>query len=241
MSDIFLPILNTSASTIAPNILVMGDPNRAASAANLLENPAEVGNYREYRTFTGTYKNIPVTISSHGVGASGAVICFQELIKAGAQSIIRTGTCGGMQTKVKDGEMVIGTGAVRDDGTTPFLIPLGYPAISDGAVVEALKTCAAVHQVTTHTGFIYTIANLYPELLPESYDLYAKAGVMAVEMELAALLVVASLHGVKAGGAFISDGQPAEMAEYNPHREIVTQGVQKMLLVALDALVTLAD
>ena len=133
-----LPLLRVHPSQIAERALVVGDPNRAASCAALLDDAEELGFFREYRTFTGTYKGTPVTVCSHGVGSAGAAIPFHELFLGGVRTIIRAGTCGALQKGIPDGSMVIGTGAVRIDGSTPGLIPMEYPAVSHYQVVNAL-------------------------------------------------------------------------------------------------------
>lgn len=249
MTDIFLPTLNTSTRNIAPNVLVVGDPARAASAAELLTDCRQVGSFREFSTFTGTYQGKLVTVSSHGVGASGASMCFHELFQADIHNIIRAGTCGAMDEKINDGELLIATGAVREDGTSAYLVPAEYPALADRFIIGALESAAQRTQFKTYTGVILTRANFYPGLLPEPYPLWMKAGVIGVEMELALLLVMASLNRARGGGIFVSDGNlardvkaekaPSDVATYNPHREVVAQGVRNMLRVTLDALASL--
>ena len=125
--DKLLPNLKTRPSDLASHALVVGDPERAALAAELLTNAEEVGYFREYRTFTGEFAAKRVTISSHGVGAAGASVCFEELMQGGVKTIIRAGTCGAMRKGIKDGELVIGTGAIREDGTSERLMPNTIP------------------------------------------------------------------------------------------------------------------
>ena len=79
--DKLLPNLKTRSSDLASHALVVGDPQRAALAAELLTNPEEVGCFREYRTFTGEFAAKRVTISSHGVGGAASSVCFEELMQ----------------------------------------------------------------------------------------------------------------------------------------------------------------
>ena len=95
-----------------------------ALAAELLTNAAEVGGFREYRTFTGEFAAKRVTIASHGIGGAGASLCFEELIQGGVKTIIRAGTCGAMRKGIKDGELIIGTGAIKGTFCTPRDSPL---------------------------------------------------------------------------------------------------------------------
>ncbi len=244
-----LPVLRARPRDLAPRALVVGDPKRAAEAAKKLTNAREVGNFREYLTFTGEYAGKPITVSSHGVGSAGAAICFEELIHAGVKTLIRAGTCGAMVESIEDGEFVIATGAVRDDGMTPQLVPLSYPAIADRHVVAALEAAAIANGYPKpHMGIARSVAVFYPGLLPPDLPMWLAAGVVATEMELAPLLVIAGLRGARAGGLFVSDGNAVRAMkaaqagavhdpfDYNPHREVVSKGVQVMLKVALDAL-----
>lgn len=244
-----LPTLRALLEDIAPNVMVVGDPGRAEKASHLLDAPRQVGSYREYVTFTGAYRGKPVTVLSHGIGASGASMAFQELFEADVRTVIRAGTCGAMQANINDGDLLIATGAVREDGTSQLVLPPEYPALCDWHVIQALEHAGQQAGAVTHTGVIYTRALFYPGLLPDSYGMYMKAGVTGVEMELAVLLVLASIKGVKAGGIFVSDGnlareeaeqKQADIFAYNPHRPEVAAGVEKMLVVSLDALASLA-
>ena len=71
-SEKVLPLLKVNAADLTPSALVLGDPQRAAAASEYLDDLKELGYFREYRTFTGTYAGVPITIASHGVGAAGA-------------------------------------------------------------------------------------------------------------------------------------------------------------------------
>lgn len=244
-TNLFLPLIKAKASDLAQAALVVGDPERAEAATKHLTGVKKVGHFREYVTFTGTYREKQITIASHGVGAAGAAICFEELLRGGVTTIIRAGTCGGMMEGIKDGEMVIGTGAIRDDGTSDKLLPSNFPAIADRNVLAAIEAAAVERSSSpVHTGIILTISNFYNGILPTSVDLWLKAkmNVYAVEMEFAALLIIASIHGARAGGIFVTDGNmtvESDTTAYNPHRTVVKEGVENMIQIALDALARL--
>ncbi len=187
---------------------------------------------------------MPVGVVSHGVGSAGAAVCFEELCRSGARRLVRAGTCGGMQDHVRDGDLVVARGAVRDDGVTPRLVPLGLPAVADPDVLLALRGAAAGAAARVVEGIVLTSDVFYPhEVLGSELLLWQRAGVVAVEMEVAALLVVAHLHGAAAGAILAVDGNPlargdAEMSGYDPHRQVVTDAVERMIGIALDALVS---
>ncbi len=243
-SDLRLPTLRAYPDQIAPYVLVVGDPMRAEQAASMMEKAEEVGNYREYRTFTGAYKGKSITVSSHGVGSSGASVCFHELFRCSINTVIRAGTCGAMLEEIQDGDLIIGTGAIREDGASEHLAPKSLPAIADRHVIRALETACAVNGIhNPRCGLILTQAYLYPGMLPNESDTWLPTRIAAaVEMEFATLLVMATLNNVRAGGLFVSDGNLVHTPDpdaYDPHRQIVEEGKAIMLRVALDALADL--
>lgn len=232
------PLTTIESADLAENVLVVGDPARARTVAKLLTDARPVAANREYHTYTGTFDGVAISVTSHGVGAAGAGAAFTELCRAGARRIIRVGTCGGMQPQVQTGDVVVATGAVRDDGLSERLVPLGYPALCDARLQLALAEYAGPQ---AHTGIVLTSDLFYPIALPGHLPLWARAGVIAVEMELSALLVIASLHGVAAGGLLIVDGNPLaeadeQMTSYNPHTSVVADATARAIRVALDTL-----
>jgi uridine phosphorylase len=245
MTEKILPLLKVYPSDLAPKALVVGDPARAEQAAGFLQGARRVGSNREYVTFVGLLENQPVTICSHGVGAAGASICFTELMQGGVEIIIRAGTCGALAEPIDDGSLIIATGAVREDGTSDKLVPLAYPAFCQAEVILGLERTAQELKADFYRGIVVSQAHLYPGLLPGTLDLWRRAGALAVEMELAALLVIASLNDRRAGGIFTSDGNLARAQNaltpdsYDPHRSVVKTGVGRMLQVGLGTLVRL--
>ena len=241
--DDTLTLTQVRVRDLAPRVLVVGDPARARKAAELLEDARQVGENREYLTFTGTYQGTPVSVLSHGIGAAGAGVAFEELCRGGAQRIVRSGTAGGLQPDVLDGSLVVATAAVRRDGLSQHLVPLAFPAVADASVVLALSEQAASTGLDVHRGVVLTSDLFYPHaVLGDDLQLWQHAGCVAVEMEVAALLVVASLHGVQAGAVLAIDGNPLaaedpSMAGYHPFREVVYQAVAGALTAALGALV----
>jgi uridine phosphorylase len=222
---------------------VVGDPNRAEKAARQLAEVRELGRTREYVTFAGRHHEIAVAIVSHGVGSAGAAVCFEELFRAGAERVIRAGTAGGMQPNILDGQLVVATAAVRTDGFTHQVVPPEYPAVADHRVVDSLLWAAEAAGYDVYPGIVLTLASFYPHpVLGSSLPMWQQAGVVAVEMEVAALLVLASLHGASAGAILAIDGNPLvekdnSMEGYNPNRPVVHEAVERMITVGLDALV----
>ena len=129
MTDRPLPILRVRPSQVSQRVLVVGDPGRAARAASLLSECEQLASNREYVTYRGRFGSADITVCSHGVGSAGAGICFEELVRAGARTIIRAGSCGALVDGIADGELIVATGAVREDGLSPRLAPISYPCL----------------------------------------------------------------------------------------------------------------
>ncbi len=232
------PHLITLPGQISARVLTCGDPWRAQSISEKLDNVTIVSQNREYWVFNGEYKGVPVTIASHGVGASAAAICFEELCRSGAKVIIRVGTCGTLQPEIVAGDLVVATGGVREDGVTPQLVPLSYPAVADSQVADILYRVAKEKEVRVHKGLVLTLAAFYPGLMPLANRIMAKAGVLASENEVATLLVIASLHGVKASAIIAVDGQAFELEDdWKPQEPIVKEAVEKEIEIALEAVI----
>ena len=119
-------------------VIMPGDPKRCAKIAKYLENPVLIADSREYVTYTGTLLGEKVSVTSTGIGGPSAAIAMEELVKAGADTFVRIGTCGGIQPEVKSGDVVIATAAVRMDGTSKEYAPLEFPAVADLTVTNAL-------------------------------------------------------------------------------------------------------
>ncbi|MFI0977099.1 nucleoside phosphorylase [Streptomyces sp. NPDC021093] len=248
MTQDLLPITRIPRTGLPPHAIVVGDPARAAAVAELLENPEEVSHHREYRTFTGTWKGTPVTVSSHGVGGPGAMLLFQELADAGTRTILRLGTAGAIASGINDGDLVIAEAAVRDDGVTQQLLPPEYPAFASPESVLALQRAARAAAAPYHRGVVWTRAAFQPGFVELPVDAYTRAGIAAIEMELSALLVLASTRGLVAGGVLVIDGVNADeltdeeaTGGYDPHRDVVAEGVARGSVVALEALRLLAE
>lgn len=238
-----LPILQIDPELIPAQAIVCGDPKRAQIIAAQLADSRELAFAREYRTFIGEFKGISLAVVSHGVGAPGAAVCFEELIKAGVKTMIRVGTAGSYSQSVLPGSLVISTAAVREDGLTRQLVPVAYPAVADGQVVEALGQAASELEINVKKGITLSLDAFYAGVEEFAHKKYQKAGVLAVEMENSALFVVASLRGVKAGSIMAIDGYAdADLAEvYNPHTDLVAKAIDQEIMIALNAIVKLGN
>ena len=124
-------------------VILPGDPGRCQKIAKYFEGAVHVATNREYTTYTGTLLGEKVSVTSTGIGGPSASIAMEELVKIGADTFIRVGTCGGINLKVQSGDCVIASSAIRHEGTSLEYAHIEYPATVDFEV-----TCALVMPTT---------------------------------------------------------------------------------------------
>ena len=193
-------------------VIMPGDPKRCVKIAQYLDNPVLIADNREFITYTGTLDGVKVSVTSTGIGGPSASIAMEELYRCGADTFVRIGTCGGMQTDVKSGDIVIATGAIRMEGTSKEYAPIEFPAVADLDVTNALVAAAKQKNFTHHTGVVQCKDSFYgqhdPKRMPVSQELlykweaWKRLGVLASEMESAALFCCAAALGVRCGSCF---------------------------------------
>jgi len=238
-----MPILQVNSEDIPEFVVVCGDPKRAEAISRKLEGARELAFSREYRTFVGTYEGVELAVTSHGVGCPGAAVCFEELIRAGAKTLIRVGTAGSYRADTPAGSLVVSTAAIRTDGLTKQLVPEGFPAVADSAVAEALyESALSLGEGVVRKGMTVTLDVFFNGVEEFPHPKYKAAGALGVEMEISALYVVAALRGVRAGAIVAIDGfADADLAaEYDPNTNVVSDAVEREIHAALMAVAKLA-
>ena len=192
--------------------ILPGDPGRCEKIAAYFDDPVKVQSNREYTTYTGTLLGEKVSVVSTGIGGPSASIAMEELHKCGADTFIRTGTCGGIALDFQSGDVVVATGAIRYEHTSREYAPIEFPAVADFQVVNALVQATKSLDLPLHTGIVQCKDSFYgqhdPAASPVYYELQQKwetwkrLGVKASEMESAALFVVAAALGCRCGSCF---------------------------------------
>ena len=187
--------------------LLPGDPGRCEKIAAYFDQPRKVQSNREYTTYTGTLLGEKVSVCSTGIGGPSAVIAMEELHAIGVHTFVRVGTCGGIALKVQSDDVVIATGAIRHEGASREYAPIEFPAVADYQVQTALVEAAKALGKPWHAGVVQCKDSFYgqhsPARMPVSYELLAKweawkrLGVLASEMESAALFCCAAALGVR--------------------------------------------
>ncbi|MGL4742445.1 MAG: purine-nucleoside phosphorylase [Sarcina sp.] len=185
---------------IAETVLLPGDPLRAKFIAEtFLENAECYNNVRGMLGYTGTYKGKKISVQGTGMGIPSISIYATELIKDyGVKNLIRIGTAGAINTDVKLRDLVIGVSAHTDSATTTHIFKGAH-----FAPTASFKLASLAHKNAVKLGLeprmesLFTSDSFYNHYL-ENYDMWAKVGTTAVEMEAAGLYTVAALHGANA-------------------------------------------
>ncbi|MCP5038098.1 MAG: purine-nucleoside phosphorylase [Rhodobacteraceae bacterium] len=223
---------------IAETVLMPGDPYRARWAAEkFLDAPKLVNEVRGMLGFTGTYKGNPVTIQGSGMGMPSFSIYANELIRDyGAKTLIRIGSCGGMQehVKVRDVILAMTTTSVSTPSST-ILRDVNFAPCADWSLLSAAAKAAKSLDVATHIGGIYSSDTFYDER-PDLNEQMVRHGILGVEMEAAELYILAARHKVRALGIMtVSDHLITGEALPSSERE---QSFGDMVEVALEAAFT---
>ncbi|MAU46463.1 MAG: purine-nucleoside phosphorylase [Yangia sp.] len=185
---------------IAETVLMPGDPLRAEWAANtFLDNPVCVNRVRGMLGFTGTWQGHPVTIHGSGMGMPSLSIYANELIREyGAKTLIRIGSAGAMQDKVKLRDVILAmTASSLSTPSVGIFRELNFAPCADFELLNAAVASAKAMGAIYHVGGIYSADVFYDER-PDLNDIMTRHGILGVEMEAAELYNLAARHGVRA-------------------------------------------
>lgn len=200
-------------STEAGTAIVTGDPDRVPHLAEAVGTPRGSWSRRGYVGTEVDADGSPLLVCSTGIGGPTTGIVVEELAQLGLQQIVRVGTCGSMQPHVGAGELVISAASVREDGTSRQYLPLEFPAVADPALLAAIVAAAREDERPHHVGITHCKDAYYaesPEQMPmtrqwqERWAAWRAAGVLATEMEVAALYVIAAVRRIRAAAVLIA-------------------------------------
>lgn len=204
--------INCKKGDVGRYCILPGDPGRCEKIAAYFDDAAFVTRNREFVTYTGTLLGEKVSVVSTGIGGPSAAIAMEELAAIGADTFIRIGTCGGIDLRVKSGDVVVATGAVRAEGTSREYAPIEFPAVADFHVQNALVKAAQELGLNWHAGVVQCKDSFYGQHSPgrmpvanellNKWEAWKRLHVLASEMESAALFVVASALNVRCGSVF---------------------------------------
>jgi purine-nucleoside phosphorylase len=191
------PHIEAKYGEIAETVIMSGDPLRAKfMAEHFLENPVQFNNVRGMLGFTGSYKGKRVSVMGHGMGIPSMAIYSYELFNFyGVKNIIRVGSAGSMNADLHIGDLMMAQGACTNSNyASQFLLSGMYAPIADFGLLRAAVEKAEELGYRYKVGNIYSSDIFYDENSGATAQ-WQKMGVMAVEMESAALYMNAARYG----------------------------------------------
>ncbi len=192
--------IGANSGEIAETVLLPGDPYRAKWAAEkFLDSPKLVNEVRGMLGFTGTWNGNRVTIQGSGMGMPSLSIYVNELIRDyGAETLIRIGSCGAMQDRVKLREVILAmTASSLSTPSRGIFRELNFAPAADWSLLRAAASAAEAKGVATHVGGIYSSDVFYDER-PDLNEQMTRHGILGVEMEAAELYTLAARYGKRA-------------------------------------------
>ncbi|WP_102128082.1 purine-nucleoside phosphorylase [Deinococcus planocerae] len=227
--------LNAEPGQIAETVLLPGDPLRARHIAEtFFENPVQHNSVRGMLGYTGTYRGVRVSVQGTGMGIASCMIYVNELIRDyGCRTLIRVGTCGSYQEGVHVRDLVLAQAACTDSNINNIRFGArNFAPIADFGLLMRAYQIARERGFSTHVGNIMSSDTFYHDD-PEHFRLWARYGVLAVEMEAAGLYTLAAGYGVRALTVLtVSDHLVTREETSAEERQ---QTFNQMIEVALDA------
>src|ERR1051326_2629055 len=192
-----LSMLGLKSDSLGRYALIPGPKERSDMIRGLLENPKKNFSFLDYEMHTGGYGGKSVPVGNGGRYAPDTAITTEILCAAGAEILVRIGSCGSLQEKIKVGDLVIVTGARRGEGTTEYYVAKNFSTVSDARVVDALEKAAKEAGVRYHLGSVFTTDALFQET-PELIGDLERQGIAAIDMVTSAFLTIAQVRGKRA-------------------------------------------
>lgn len=222
-------------------VLLPGDPARSDRVAKYLDNPVFVAQNREYRTFTGTYKGVRISVTSTGIGCPSASIAVEELANIGVENFIRIGSSAALREGIRMGDLLISCGSMKNEGTSRFYVPDGFPAVPDFELTRALVDTARRMQsklgCNVHMGICASDDSFYGES-KEWIEKLAGLGVMNVEMESSAIFTAALMRHTRAASiCAVSGNLITGEVVYETENTGLVKGWDREIQVVLEAIV----
>ncbi|MWG35096.1 nucleoside phosphorylase [Halomarina oriensis] len=203
------PHILAEAGDVTDIALIPGDPGRVDRIAGHCENVETVAENREYKLVNAEFEGRELTICSTGIGCPSAAIAVEELSRIGVETFIRVGTTGALQSHIDIGDMVVATGAAKNEGTSKRYESVEYPAVPDYDVLTELVDASEANDEEVHVGPIASDDAFYAET-DEYVTEWEKAGILSVEMEAATVFTLARRKGLRAGAICTVDGNLVE-------------------------------
>jgi uridine phosphorylase len=240
--------LHIKEGDVGRYVLLPGDPGRCEKIARYFEDAHFVAQNREYTTWTGNLLGEKVSVVSTGIGSPSAAIAIEELVDVGADTFIRVGSSGSMQPDVHNGDIVVVTASIRDEGTSKQYLPVEFPAVAHVDVVNAMREGVRSLGLPYHCGIVQSKDSFYGEVermrmpmaaaLEERWNAWVAGGTLSSEMESSILFVLASIYRKRAGGVLlvINDSELGEMSQADKEKHMAEFDTDNLIKAAVEGL-----
>ncbi|MBT3756785.1 MAG: purine-nucleoside phosphorylase [Candidatus Cloacimonetes bacterium] len=219
---------------IADTILLPGDPLRAKFVAdNFLEDAVCYNRVRNIFGYTGTYKGKKISVQGTGMGIPSMSIYVTELIKDyGVKNLIRIGSCGAIKPEINLRDVILAEGASTDSQTNKLVFNgADFAAIANFELLLKAYNVVKEKKMNVHVGNVLSSDIFYSDD-PDFWKIWAKYGILGIDMEATALYSIAAKYGVKALTILtVSDQINRGEAASSEERQT---GFSKMIEIALE-------
>lgn len=238
--------LKVKPGDLAQTVLLPGDPKRVVKIAEQWETAQQVADYRQFLSYSGTYKQVPISATSSGIGPAASEIALAELKNVGVENIIRVGSCGALQPEIELGDLIISEGAVRLEDTSAHYVIPEYPAIASHKITAALVRACEENNLPYHVGITASSSSFYngqgrpgwnnylPSHRQHLVEDLTKAGVLNFEMEASLLMVMGRIYKMGIGAI-------SAVYANRPKNEFAVKGEEQAILAANEAVRILTE
>ncbi len=200
--------MGVDQQTVTKNVIFSGDPWRVEVLAKYLDNPNKIAFKREFNTWTGTYKGVPISVTSTGIGAPSAAIAMEEMYEAGMELAVRMGTAMALRDDML-GKFIIPIASMRMESTSLTYVPDGFPAVADFDLVNCMNRTVKQMGSEFLNGISCTMDGFYTKMhdsrlskerglnMEAAFEELKKLKIIGVDMESSCILTLGYLMGIK--------------------------------------------
>ncbi|MGB7950081.1 MAG: hypothetical protein WCH75_20545 [Candidatus Binatia bacterium] len=229
-----LSLLGLKQDSLGPYALIPGPKERSQMLLGSLDKPEKNFTFLDYEMHTGTLEGKRVTVGNGGRYAPDTAMTTEILCAAGAESLIRIGSCGSLQDHVKIGDLVIVTGAIRGEGTTTYYVPKSFSTVAHSQIISALRQAAENLRIRYHLGWIFTTDALFQET-PALIQELNEQKVSSIDMVTSTFLTITQLRNKRAG-AILAVSDECLYGKFGFRDPLFLAAEEKMVDVAQKAL-----
>lgn len=189
--------LGVDETMIAPRVIITPDPLEIPFYAALLDDAQKVGEYREYVTYTGTYKGEKMSVMSCGTGCMPVAIAVEELNHIGAKEVIKIDCCPAISPDLEVGSLIAASGAVRGEGASREYIDISYPAVADMDLLRRMLNVGVRQVGIFRSHDCVSLETPWALGGKERIEKWTKLGVDVIDSETSSMFVISAILKLK--------------------------------------------